>query len=76
MPLWSKSRHFRVSKHKGFEFNLYRWECPAPAHFKWTVHRHCDHPGFRLSLTLFRLQFEFHFYDNRHWDKDSGRLED
>jgi hypothetical protein len=34
-----------------------------------------DHAGFRLTIQIYKLFFEFSIYDCRHWDYDKAEWE-
>lgn len=34
---------------------------------------HCDHAGLSVYLEWLGFEFEFEFYDVRHWDEENGR---
>lgn len=37
------------------------------------ISRRCDHPGTRLYISIFNVNFEFAMYDTRHWDVESNK---
>ena len=36
---------------------------------EFLISRKCDHPGVRISISIFKATIDVHFYDNRHWDE-------
>jgi hypothetical protein len=43
-------------------------------HFNYTIRQ--SHAGLEFELGMFGYCLMFHFYDTRHWDKDTGTWED
>ncbi len=61
-------------KEKGLEINVY-WSEEAHSYFSfhtsWT--RKQDHAGFTLDFSIWKFDFEFNFYDARHWNYEADR---
>lgn len=63
------NKNWNVSKNKNLEIEFI-WLKKLDTIFKflilWTITG--DHAGFSFHVVLFKLDFNIHFYDCRHWD--------
>lgn len=69
--LYNKS--WKVSRYKAIEVQLMR--DTELLGFCINLRTKGDHPGFRFSLGLLFLKFDFQFYDSRHWDYENNCYE-
>ena len=65
--------HFLGLEHKAFEIQIadtgwYVWN------FEFNLRKKCSHAGFDLSIEIFGIEFNFEFYDYRHWNNAEGRF--
>lgn len=66
-------QHFLGFKHKAFEIQVadsgwYLWN------FEFNRRKKCAHAGFDLSIEIFGIEFNFEFYDYRHWNNAEDRF--
>jgi hypothetical protein len=64
MLLESNSK--KVSKNKSWEVSKYKTNVIVLLGFHWTTRQ--DHAGITLDLGLLGREYQFCFYDIRHWD--------
>ena len=70
---WSKRfapvgvKAYSVTKNKSIELGIYKTSGLLGFGFNIDSY-YFDHAGFSLDLELFGYQFDFHFYDNRHYE--------
>ena len=67
---WNKM----VSKNKSIEFNIYRSSSIFLTKFE--ISTRCDHAGFNIEFGFLFHEFEFNFYDIRHWDDEENKWEE
>lgn len=67
-------KYFSLSKYKGIEFQLSRWEDSPMFDFTIWIRRKgkTDHHGVEVCLTLFHHEFRVDFYDGRHVEDITG----
>lgn len=70
---WSKRfvpvgvKSYSVTKNKSIELGFYKTS--GLLGFSFNIDSfHFDHAGFSFDLELFGYQFDFEFYDNRHYE--------
>lgn len=69
-----KSKFGEISKHKCWEFGLYKdSQSLVAVSFDISIKR-C-HSGMFISLSLFGNRLEFEIYDSRHWNHETGEWE-
>lgn len=69
--IWTK--HRRLSTHKTFEIQLYRFSSEFLGFRLDTSWRGRDHAGPQLELIVCGYTLSMQICDNRHWDYDHGR---
>jgi len=62
-----------VSQHKTIEIALYKNNCIFECSFSVTGFRQ-NHAGFSFDFGLFGYDFDFMFYDNRHYDERTNNF--
>lgn len=62
------SRVISVTKNKTIEIGLYKNNCIFECSFGITGFKH-DHAGFSFDIGLLGYDFDFIFYDNRHYNE-------
>jgi len=67
------ARSGKLSKHKAWEFEIYRSDTIAEFETKLSIRE--DHAGFMLGLGIFSYTIRFQFYDTRHWNYDKKAWE-
>ena len=65
--------NFLGFEHKAFEIQIantgwYLWS------FEFNHRKKCSHAGFDLSIQIFGIEFNFMFYDYRHWNNAEDRF--
>lgn len=55
-----------LGKNHAWEFNVYRTSTIVSVDLNVTTR--CDHAGLQTMFGLFGYDFEFHFYDTRHFE--------
>lgn len=63
--VWCKD--FKVSENKSIEIGIYRNTNIIEGSFDITSLKQ-DHAGFSFDFGMFSWNFDFHFYDKRHYD--------
>lgn len=44
--------------------------------FEFNYSRRTDHAGLHIGVGLMGYNFDFNFYDSRHWDDEQGKWQD
>jgi hypothetical protein len=70
--LWCRS-YETPFKNKFIELGLTKDFTLVSFRFNWTVRQ--SHAGLDLELGVFGYNVNFQFYDNRHWDVETGSWE-
>jgi hypothetical protein len=65
------SKHKKFGANKAWEANVYKTHCIISLSFRFTTRT--DHAGLNIQAGLFGYEFEFHFYDIRHWDEATNK---
>jgi hypothetical protein len=71
--LYSRSftKSGKVSKNKSWEIEVSEQIATLfKFHLSFSIRR-IDHPGLRLSFNIVGIEFNFQYYDNRHWDYEN-----
>jgi hypothetical protein len=69
--LYNKS--WKVTENKSIEIQLIRDS--SLLGLTTQLRNKGDHPGFRFSLSILFITFDFQFYDGRHWDYENDCYE-
>lgn len=70
---WSaiRTRAFSVTKNKSIELGLYKTNSIIGVGFNIDSFYY-DHAGFSFDVSVFGYEFDFQFYDNRHFDEQTN----
>lgn len=63
--------YFSITKNKSLEIELNYFKGSTSIFEVFIgLNHYCDHAGFRLSVDIYKISFNFQIYDNRHWDSE------
>ena len=65
-----RSSNGRICDHKAWESNFYRTNTIFNLSIDITPRR--DHAGMNMFFGAFGFEYEFSFYDTRHWDTNTN----
>lgn len=71
--LWNRA-YDTPFEHKFIELEVTRDFTLVSFMFNWTVRQ--SHAGLDLEVGLFGYNVHFNFYDNRHWNSETGKYQD